>query len=84
LFTQQLAHSLCAPPLPPHTRQYCNTYPLCLSLLASGRVNLKPLVTHRFVFTAEGVAAGFATAAECKDAIKVMFNLSGEEEAARA
>ena len=52
-------------------------YPLCLSLLASGRVDVRPLVTHRFPFSAEGIAAGFGTAATAaaSGAIKVMFNL---------
>ncbi|KYO21448.1 sorbitol dehydrogenase [Alligator mississippiensis] len=28
--------------------RYCNTWPMAISLLASKRVNVKPLVTHRF------------------------------------
>ncbi|NXL90962.1 DHSO dehydrogenase, partial [Alectura lathami] len=28
--------------------RYCNTWPVAISLLASKRVNVKPLVTHRF------------------------------------
>lgn len=55
--------------------RYANTYPLCLSLLASKRVNVLPLITHRFGFDASGVAQGFETAATSRDAIKVMFNL---------
>lgn len=58
-------------------RRYANTYPLCLSLMASKRVNVKPLITHRFKFTASDVAKGFDTAARADQtgAIKVMFNL---------
>jgi hypothetical protein len=60
-------------------RRYANTYPLCVSLLASKRVNLLPLITHRQRFDAAGVAAGFATAAG-RDAIKVMFtSFDGDE-----
>lgn len=57
--------------------RYCNTYPLCLSLLSSGRVDLKPLITHRFGFSEEEVLQGFDTAfrADATGAIKVMFNL---------
>nr|P0DMQ6.1 RecName: Full=Sorbitol dehydrogenase; Short=SDH; AltName: Full=Polyol dehydrogenase [Gallus gallus] len=28
--------------------RYCNTWPVAISLLASKRINIKPLVTHRF------------------------------------
>ncbi|CAK8680364.1 unnamed protein product [Clavelina lepadiformis] len=28
--------------------RYCNTYPTAIQMLASGQVNVKPLVTHRF------------------------------------
>ncbi len=52
-------------------------YPLCLSLLEHKRVNVKPMITHRFGFTEGGVADGFDTAARSAQtkAIKVMFNL---------
>lgn len=55
----------------------CLQYPLCLSLLASKKVDVLPLVTHRLGFSEEEVVKGFDTAlrsAETK-AIKVMFNL---------
>jgi L-iditol 2-dehydrogenase len=54
--------------------RYANTYPLCLSLLSSKRVDVTPLITHRYAFDAEGVAQGFARAS-APDAIKVMFSL---------
>jgi L-iditol 2-dehydrogenase len=54
--------------------RYANTYPLCLSLLSSKRVDVTPLITHRYSFDAKGVAQGFARAS-APDAIKVMFNL---------
>ncbi|PRW59528.1 Sorbitol dehydrogenase [Chlorella sorokiniana] len=58
--------------------RYCNTYPLCLSLLASGRVNVEPLITHRFGFDAASLQQGFETAhlADQTGAVKVMFNLA--------
>ncbi|XP_006628790.1 sorbitol dehydrogenase [Lepisosteus oculatus] len=28
--------------------RYCNTWPMAITMLASGKVNVKPLVTHRF------------------------------------
>uniref|UniRef100_A0A8C7ZRD6 Sorbitol dehydrogenase n=1 Tax=Oryzias sinensis TaxID=183150 RepID=A0A8C7ZRD6_9TELE len=28
--------------------RYCNTWPMAIAMLASGKVNVKPLVTHRF------------------------------------
>lgn len=57
--------------------RYANTYPLCISLLASGRVDVTPLITHRFGFSQEGVQQGFETAhlADSTGAVKVMFNL---------
>eukprot|EP00887_Chlorella_sp_A99_P001759 scaffold19.g1759.t1 len=65
--------------------RYCNTYPLCLSFLASGRVDVRPLITHRFAFTKAGVADGFETAhladQASTGAVKVMFNLTEAEEA---
>ena len=45
--------------------------------MATQRVDVRPLITHRFGFSAEGVRQGFDTAmraAETK-AIKVMFNM---------
>jgi L-iditol 2-dehydrogenase len=45
--------------------------------MATQRVDVQPLITHRFGFSAEEVRQGFDTAmraAETK-AIKVMFNL---------
>eukprot|EP00877_Chromochloris_zofingiensis_P014657 jgi/Chrzof1/9445/Cz04g03110.t1 len=57
--------------------RYANTYPLCINLLHSKRVDVHPLITHRFGFNAKDVAAGFDTAAraDVTNAIKVMFNL---------
>lgn len=54
--------------------RYCNTYPLCLNLLSSKRVNVQPLITHRYTFDGPGVADGFAMASQ-PNAVKVMFNL---------
>jgi len=54
--------------------RYKNTYPTCISLIASGRVNVKQLITHRYDF--EKLITGFETAKTGRDnAIKVMFNL---------
>ncbi|GBG79680.1 hypothetical protein CBR_g29945 [Chara braunii] len=55
--------------------RYCHTYPLCLDLMASKRVDVKPLITHRFRFTKEDLVEAFETSARGDDAIKVMFNL---------
>jgi L-iditol 2-dehydrogenase len=52
-------------------------YPLCISLMETGRVDVKPLITNRFSFGESQVNAGFDTAARSEElgAIKVMFNL---------
>ncbi|KAL3682545.1 hypothetical protein R1sor_000567 [Riccia sorocarpa] len=55
--------------------RYRNTYPLCINLLATGKVNVKPLITHRFGFSQEDVENAFKTSAAGGSAIKVMFNL---------
>lgn len=52
--------------------RYANTYPLCISLMSSKRVDVMPLVTHRFGWSASQLLEGFETAASGK-AIKVMF-----------
>ena len=61
-----LTHPLCVPRWP------ADTYPLCISLMSSKRVNVLPLVTHRFGWSASQLHAGFEAAASGK-AIKVMF-----------
>ncbi len=55
----------------------CMQYPLCLKLMESKKVDVTPLITHRFGFTAGDVAAAFDTASRASEtgAIKVMFNL---------
>ncbi|WIA20572.1 hypothetical protein OEZ85_004961 [Tetradesmus obliquus] len=62
--------------------RYCNTYPLCISLIASKRVHVAPMITHRFPFSAAGVAEGFDTAARAAQtgAIKVMFDLQQQQQ----
>ncbi|KAK2076783.1 hypothetical protein QBZ16_005009 [Prototheca wickerhamii] len=57
--------------------RYRNTYPTCIELISSGRVNLGPMITHRFGFSKEEVLQGFETASRPNEthAIKVMFNL---------
>lgn len=57
--------------------RYCNTYPLCIKLLQSKKVDVMPLITHRFGFKPEQVAAAFKAASELDSsgAIKVMFNI---------
>ena len=52
-------------------------YPLALNMLAAKKVDVLPLITHRFGFSPEDVAAAFDCAARSAEtrAIKVMFNL---------
>ena len=57
-------------------------YPLAIEMLQEGRIDVKPMITHRFGFTGrDDVIAGFECAADAAKtkAIKVMFNLPGEE-----
>ncbi|CAH9094674.1 unnamed protein product [Cuscuta europaea] len=55
--------------------RYKNTWPLCIDLMKSGKIDVKPLVTHRFKFSQEDLEEAFATSARGGNAIKVMFNL---------
>lgn len=55
--------------------RYKNTWPLCLEFLTSGKIDVKPLITHRFEFSQKDVEAAFETSARGGNAIKVMFNL---------
>ncbi|XP_021765205.1 sorbitol dehydrogenase-like [Chenopodium quinoa] len=55
--------------------RYKNTWPLCIDFLTSGKIDVKPLITHRFGFSQKEVEEAFETSARGGDAIKVMFNL---------
>ncbi|KAK9144976.1 hypothetical protein Sjap_004879 [Stephania japonica] len=55
--------------------RYKNTWPLCLEFLRTGRIDVKPLITHRFGFSQKEVEDAFETSARGGNAIKVMFNL---------
>ncbi|XP_059629385.1 L-idonate 5-dehydrogenase-like [Cornus florida] len=55
--------------------RYRNTWPLCIEFLRTGKIDVKPLITHRFRFTQEDVEEAFETSAQGGNAIKVMFNL---------
>ncbi|MCO5604311.1 hypothetical protein L7F22_058476 [Adiantum nelumboides] len=51
--------------------RYCNTYPLCIDLLQSRKVDVRPLITHRYGLSKEEIEAAFRTTALAGDAIKV-------------
>ncbi|XP_057508940.1 L-idonate 5-dehydrogenase-like [Actinidia eriantha] len=55
--------------------RYRNTWPLCIEFLKSRKIDVKPLITHRFKFTEEQVEEAFETSAQGGNAIKVMFSL---------
>lgn len=55
--------------------RYKNTWPLCIEFIRSGKIDVKPLITHRFGFTQKEVEEAFETSARGGQAIKVMFNL---------
>ncbi|KAK1321233.1 Sorbitol dehydrogenase [Acorus calamus] len=55
--------------------RYKDTWPLCLEFLRSGKIDVKPLITHRFGFSQKEVEEAFEVSASGGTAIKVMFNL---------
>ncbi|XP_022737432.1 L-idonate 5-dehydrogenase-like isoform X1 [Durio zibethinus] len=55
--------------------RYRNTWPLCIEFLRTGKIDVKPLITHRFGFSQKGIEDAFQTSAAGGNAIKVMFNL---------
>ncbi|KAL3506820.1 hypothetical protein ACH5RR_032202 [Cinchona calisaya] len=55
--------------------RYKNTWPQCIEFLSSGKIDVKPLITHRYGFSQKEVEEAFETSARGSNAIKVMFNL---------
>lgn len=55
--------------------RYKNTWPLCIEFLQSGKIDVKPLITHRFGFSQKEIEEAFEISARGGSAIKVMFNL---------
>jgi len=55
--------------------RYRNTWPLCIEMLRTGKIDVKPLITHRFGFSQKELEDAFETSAQGGNAIKVMFNL---------
>ncbi|KAH6835894.1 GroES-like zinc-binding alcohol dehydrogenase family protein [Perilla frutescens var. hirtella] len=55
--------------------RYKNTWPLCIEFLQSGKIDVKPLITHRFGFSQKEIEDAFEISARGGTAIKVMFNL---------
>ncbi|CAL0328644.1 unnamed protein product [Lupinus luteus] len=79
-----MGHSIMTVPLTPAAARevdvigifrYKNTWPLCIEFLRSGKIDVKPLITHRFGFSQKEVEEAFETSARGSNAIKVMFNL---------
>nr|XP_039252292.1 sorbitol dehydrogenase-like [Styela clava] len=59
--------------------RYCNTWPTAISMLASGQINVKPLVTHRFPL--EKSQEAFEYTRDGKG-IKVMLKCDPEDQGA--
>ncbi|XP_041643962.1 sorbitol dehydrogenase isoform X2 [Cheilinus undulatus] len=57
--------------------RYCNTWPMAIAMLASGKVNVKPLVTHRFPL--EQAAQAFETTRQGVG-IKVMLKCDQDDQ----
>eukprot|EP00262_Sarcandra_glabra_P015089 TRINITY_DN4578_c0_g1_i8.p1 TRINITY_DN4578_c0_g1~~TRINITY_DN4578_c0_g1_i8.p1 ORF type:complete len:363 (+),score=52.40 TRINITY_DN4578_c0_g1_i8:203-1291(+) len=55
--------------------RYKNTWPLCIEFLRTRKIDVKPLITHRYGFSQGEVEEAFETSARGGKAIKVMFNL---------
>lgn len=55
--------------------RYKDTWPLCIHFLQTGKIDVKPLITHRFGFSQKEVEEAFEVSASGSTAIKVMFNL---------
>lgn len=52
-------------------------WPLCMSLLEDRKIDIVPIISHRFGFDEAEVAKGFDTALRSTEtkAVKVIFNL---------
>jgi L-iditol 2-dehydrogenase len=57
--------------------RYCNTYPTAISLLAAGKLDVDPLISHRFPFDQIVEAVVFA-AEHPAETIKVMIEGGGD------
>eukprot|EP01061_Rhynchopus_euleeides_P010543 TRINITY_DN20011_c0_g1_i1.p1 TRINITY_DN20011_c0_g1~~TRINITY_DN20011_c0_g1_i1.p1 ORF type:complete len:378 (+),score=177.98 TRINITY_DN20011_c0_g1_i1:71-1135(+) len=56
--------------------RYRNTYPTCIDLLSKKKIDVGPLITHRFDYTPESINDAFETCRTGRDgAIKCMINL---------
>jgi L-iditol 2-dehydrogenase len=62
--------------------RYHDTYPEAIALIASGKVNVKPLVTHRFRF-AEAQKAFELSSKGADGAIKVMIQVDGSSQGSK-
>jgi L-iditol 2-dehydrogenase len=53
--------------------RYCNTYPTAISLLSSGKLDMRPLISHRFPFSQVVEAFHFASTHR-SETVKVMIS----------